>query len=153
MEWMILPFKRYAEFDGRSRRMEFWMWQLLNVIVALVLAGPFILAVITAGALADGGASPDAFDGVGVVGTGMIGLYGIWWLAALIPGIAVTIRRLHDRDMSGWWYLGFTLGGMIPFIGFIASIAFLVVMVLPGTDGANQFGPDPKNPYDEDVFA
>ncbi|MEO0591407.1 MAG: DUF805 domain-containing protein [Pseudomonadota bacterium] len=153
MEWMILPFKRYAEFDGRSRRMEFWMWQLLNVIVAGVLAGPFIVAAITAGALAEGGASPDVFDGVGVVGLGMISLYGIWWLAALIPGIAVTIRRLHDRDMSGWWYLGFTLGGMIPFVGFIASIAFLVVMILPGTDGANQFGPDPKNPYDEDVFA
>ncbi|MEL6487506.1 MAG: DUF805 domain-containing protein [Pseudomonadota bacterium] len=153
MEWMILPFKRYAEFDGRSRRMEFWMWQLLNIVVAAVLAGPFIVAFVTADALADAGGSTDVFDGVGVVGLGMMSLYGIWWLAALIPGIAVTIRRLHDRDMSGWWYLGFTLGGMIPFIGFIASIAFLVVMVLPGTDGANQFGPDPKNPYDEDVFA
>ncbi|MEM9312268.1 MAG: DUF805 domain-containing protein, partial [Pseudomonadota bacterium] len=42
MQWMILPFKRYADFEGRSRRMEFWMFQLLNVIVASVLAGPFV---------------------------------------------------------------------------------------------------------------
>ncbi len=48
MEWMILPFKRYADFQGRSRRMEFWMFQLLNAIVALVLAGPFFFSYLSA---------------------------------------------------------------------------------------------------------
>ncbi len=153
MQWMILPFKRYADFEGRSRRMEFWMFQLLNVIVASVLAGPFVVAVITASAAAELGGSPDPFEALGTFTLLLTGLYGLYALVALIPGIAVTVRRLHDRDMSGWWYLGFAIGGAIPFVGFIASIAFLVILFLPGTDGANRFGPDPKNPYEEDVFA
>lgn len=159
MEWMILPLKRYADFQGRSRRKEFWMFQLLNIIVALVLAGPFFFSLISASlasagdpqasetamaALIEGGAS------LSLVG---FGLYFLYALAIIIPSIAVTVRRLHDRDMSGWWYLGFVVANFIPFIGFIASIAYLVLMVLPGTPGANRFGADPKDPYAEDVFA
>ncbi len=85
----------------------------------------------------------------------MIGvvLYALYALAVFIPSIAVTVRRFHDRDMSGWWYLGLSLAGIIPFVGFLASIAFLVLMFLPGTQGSNRFGPDPKDPYAEDVFA
>jgi uncharacterized membrane protein YhaH (DUF805 family) len=159
MEWMILPLKRYADFQGRSRRKEFWMFQLLNIIVALVLAGPFFFSFISASmanagdpqaseaamlALIEGGAS------LSLVG---LGIYFLYALAIIIPSIAVTVRRLHDRDMSGWWYLGFVVANFLPFVGFIASIAYLVLMVLPGTSGANRFGPDPKDPYAEDVFA
>lgn len=159
MEWMILPFKRYAEFTGRSRRKEFWMFQLLNIILMSVLAGPFIASAITASAAA--GTGPGADEAMaeamlsGGMGLSMIGvmLYGLYALAALIPSIAVTVRRLHDRDMSGWWYLGLAVAGAIPVIGFAASIALFVLMVLPGTDGDNRFGPDPKNPYGDDVFA
>ncbi len=67
--------------------------------------------------------------------------------------IAVAVRRLHDRNLSGWWYLAATLFGFIPVIGFLGSIAFLVVMLLPGTDGPNRFGEDPKDPHSADVFA
>lgn len=159
MEWMILPFKRYAEFTGRSRRKEFWMFQLLNFILAAILGGPFIASAITASAAA--GTGPGADEAMaeamlsGAGGLSMIGivLYGLYALAALIPSIAVTVRRLHDRDMSGWWYLGLAVAGAIPVIGFAASIALFVLMVLPGTDGDNRFGPDPKNPYGDDVFA
>ncbi len=158
MEWMILPFKRYADFGGRSRRKEFWMFQLLNIVLMAVLAGPFIVSAFTASAAA--GTGPGADEAIaeallaGGMGLSMIGvmLYGIYALAALIPSIAVTVRRLHDRDMSGWWYLGLVVVGIIPLIGFVASIAYLVIMFLPGTDGDNRFGPDPKNPYGEDVF-
>lgn len=158
MEWMILPFKRYADFAGRSRRREFWMFQLLNLILATVLAGPFFVSFIGASVAAgDGPGSEEAMVEAlmaGGMGLSMIGvmLYGIYALAALIPSIAVTVRRLHDRDMSGWWYLGLVVAGAIPLVGFVASIALLVLMVLPGTDGGNRFGPDPKNPYGEDVF-
>lgn len=158
MDWMILPFKRYAEFGGRSRRREFWMFQLLNLILAAVLAGPFFVSFVgSAIAAGDGPGAEQAMAEAlmsGGIGLPMIGimLYGIYALAALIPSIAVTVRRLHDRDMSGWWYLGLAVAGAIPVIGFAASIALLVLMVLPGTDGDNRFGADPKNPYGEDVF-
>lgn len=159
MEWMILPWKRFADFQGRSRRKEFWMFQLLNVIVALVLAGPFFFSFIGASLEAAGDPAAEAAlaenmfaGGVGLSVVGM-GIYGLYALAALIPSIAVTVRRFHDRDMSGWWYLGLALVGLIPFIGFLGSIALLVFMVLPGTEGSNRFGPDPKNPYAADVFA
>lgn len=159
MEWMILPLKRYADFEGRSRRMEFWMFQVLNAIVAVVLAGPFFFSIFGASiANADDPVAQEAamaalFEGGFSLSMVGLGLYLIYALAILVPSIAVTVRRLHDRDMSGWWYLGLSLAGLIPFIGFIASIGFLVLMFLPGTQGSNRFGPDPKDPYAEDVFA
>ncbi|QUL38217.1 DUF805 domain-containing protein [Erythrobacter sp. JK5] len=161
MHWMILPFKRYADFQGRSRRMEFWMFQVLNLIVAAVTVGPAIaLAPATTesdyyagdgGFAASGGFESSIADSP--LSMIFIGLYGLYALAALIPSIAVTVRRFHDRDMSGWWYLGFIVMSLIPLIGIIASIALLVIMFLPGTAGPNRFGPDPKDPYDEEVFA
>lgn len=160
MHWMILPFKRYADFKGRSRRMEYWMFAVLNFIVSIVLAGPFYFAFVGAAMSADPamGGSDEALaqaimGGVGTLGTIGIGLYGLYVLAVIIPSIAVTVRRLHDRDMSGWWYLGFILASFIPFLGIIAGIAFLVLMFLPGTPGPNRFGPDPKDPSNADVFA
>lgn len=159
MEWMILPFKRYVDFHGRSRRMEFWMFQLLNAIVAAVLAGPFFVSLIGASlANPDDPAATEAAMAAlfeGGMSLSMIGLilYALYALAAVLPSIAVTVRRLHDRDMSGWWYLGLSVAGAIPLVGIIASLAFFVLMVLPGTPGPNRFGPDPKDPYNEDVFA
>lgn len=159
MEWMILPFKRYADFQGRSRRKEFWMFALLNLLVAAVLAGPFVFSFISASIAAAGDPNADAAaieammqGGMGLSAVGVV-LYGIYALAAFIPNIAVTVRRLHDRDMSGWWYLGLVVGGLVPFVGFLASIALFVLMLLPGTAGSNRFGQDPKDPYAEDVFA
>lgn len=151
MNWMILPFKRYAEFSGRSRRMEYWMFALLNFIV---LFGILILMLGTGGAmgqLADLEAGEPS--GLGALFSGFGLVFLAYALIVFIPSIAVSIRRLHDRDMSGWWYLGFVVGGLIPYIGFIISIAFIVIMALPGTEGPNRFGPDPKNPTSADVFA
>lgn len=140
MEWMILPFKRYAEFSGRSRRMEYWMFTLLNVIVVTVL----MFLAFGAGGMASLTNPETAAAGVGAMFGGLGLLLIVYSLAVLIPGIAVTVRRLHDRDMSGWWYLGAIIGSMIPLVGFLVAIAFLVLMALPGTVGPNRFGPDPK---------
>jgi len=150
MNWMLLPLKRYAEFSGRSRRMEYWMFALLNVIVAfavlaVIMGGGFSMAQLAAAETAPAALGPLVWLGFGVL--------GLWWLAIIVPSIAVTVRRLHDRDMSGWWYLGFFIAGFIPFINFISGIAFFVLMVLPGTPGPNRFGPDPKDPASADVFA
>jgi uncharacterized membrane protein YhaH (DUF805 family) len=128
MEWMMMPLKRYAEFSGRSRRKEYWMFMLGVVIVAVILG-------IIEGIL-------------GIAGT-VGGVYGplslILVLAIIIPSLALQIRRFHDQDKSGW----FVLIGFIPIVG---SIAVLVFMCLEGTRGPNRFGPDPKDPYAEDVF-
>ena len=150
MEWMLMPLRRYAEFSGRSRRKEFWMFALLVVIMevvcfALILGGGFSLA-----SLSDPTATPAAPGPVFWLGAIILGLFG---LAIIVPSIAVTIRRLHDRDMSGWWYLGMIVGSLIPLVGFIAVIAFLVIMCLPGTPGPNRFGADPLDPTSAEVFA
>ncbi len=103
--------KKFADFNGRARRSEFWYFTLFNTIVAVVL---------------------NLIDGV----TGMPILGGIYSLAALIPGIAVGVRRLHDTGKSGWWYLiAFTIIGIIPLIVFWA---------MDSTSGSNKFGANPK---------
>lgn len=149
MEWMIMPFKRYADFSGRSRRMEYWMFMLLNIIVYAVFGGLFFAVGGSIEAIA-GDASDDGLGALGIVISLLLGLYV---LAIIIPSIAVAVRRLHDRDMSGWWYLGIFVGSLIPLIGILFSIAFLILMLLPGTEGANRFGEDPKNPNSADTFA
>ncbi len=68
-------------------------------------------------------------------GVGVLGF--IYLLAVLLPGIAVSIRRLHDTDRSGWWLLI----GLIPFVG---AIVVFVFTVLDSTPGENQYGPNPK---------
>ncbi len=84
MEWMLLPLKRYAEFSGRSRRKEFWMFWLLTLILG------FIAGII---------------DGVLGLTTSTISVRLLVQLAVLVPSIAVAIRRMHDQDRSGWWIL------------------------------------------------
>ena len=69
------------------------------------------------------------------VGIGLLG--GIYACAVLIPAIAVTVRRLHDTDRSGWWFL-------IVLIPVIGPIVLLVFMIIDGTPGPNRFGPSPK---------
>ncbi len=152
LEWMIMPLKRYAEFSGRSRRKEYWSFVLFNVIIYIVLlaimfAGGFSMAQLAAAGQT--GAAPE-FGPVFYIGAGLLGL---WALAIFIPNIAVVIRRLHDRDMSGWWLLGYFVASMIPFVNFIAGIAMLVILCLPGTAGPNRFGADPKDPASAGVFA
>lgn len=176
MEWMLMPLKRYAEFSGRSRRKEYWMYILFIVIVSIVLS--IIDRMLGLG----GGSSVDTFgapSGTGVGGglgaathTGLLG--GIFALATLIPNIAVAIRRLHDTDRAGWWVLlGFgpyllavvlmvvgamtgqlgllATGGLIMMIGFVGGIVLFVFMCLPGTSGPNKYGPDPLDPSGADL--
>lgn len=146
MEWMLLPLKRYADFSGRSRRMEYWMFTLFNVLVLLGLG--IVLGAIGYVTGSFQGSTPPTFFIIllGIVALGYVAVF-------LVPSIAVVVRRLHDRDMSGWWYLGIIVASMIPIVGTLASIALLVLMVLPGTPGPNRFGPDPKDPANAAVFA
>lgn len=118
MEWFIMALKRYAVFSGRSRRKEYWFFYLFNV---LILFG--IVIVEAALDLSD----PEGFGP----------LSAIYFLAMFIPGLAVTVRRLHDTNRSGWWFLI----SFVPLIGFFALLFFALS---EGDSGTNAYGPDPK---------
>ena len=120
MSWYLQALKKYAVFSGRSRRMEYWYFVLFNIIVSIVLG---VIDGLLLGTL-------DSGMGVGL-------LSGIYGLAILIPSLAVTVRRLHDIDRSGWWILI----GLVPLIG---VIVLLVFALLDGTPGDNRYGPNPK---------
>ena len=138
MEWMLMPYRRYADFSGRSRRKEYWMFVLLTFIVTMVCVG----LMIAGGMSLDesGQATPGPLFWLGVA------LIVIWGLGSIIPSIAVQVRRFHDQDKSGWM----VLIGFIPYIG---GLIVLIFMCLEGTRGSNRYGNDPKNPTNSDVFA
>ena len=140
MEWMLMPLRRYADFSGRSRRKEYWMWTLFILIVYVVLGGLFFAGFDFA-SMSTGGD-----PGISAIGWIAIALFAIFALAIFIPALAVTIRRLHDQDKSGWFIL-------LQFIPYIGGIILLVFMCLEGTKGENRFGPDPKGQNIADVFA
>jgi len=119
MNWYLEVIKKYAVFEGRARRKEFWFFVLFYLIIYIVLSWIDGIMGIS----------------IGIVGIGL--LSGLFALAMIIPEIAVTIRRLHDTDRSGWWWLI----ALIPIIG---TIWLIVLMVFDGTSGDNQYGPDPK---------
>lgn len=165
MGYMFLPLKRYADFSGRSRRLEFWLWTLFNMIVVGILAT--IIAISVFGSLADLAQRAAAGEFANYVPTdsssgyvelngvkyavppevvmqAIFGSFGIpfailclYSLAVFIPNLAVAVRRLHDSNRSGWWILI----GLVPFIG---AIWLLVLYLIDGTPGPNRFGPDPK---------
>lgn len=125
MEYMLLPLKRYADFSGRSRRKEYWMFALGYILFAIALG---IVGVILGGF-----PSGEPSGGASV----MMILLGLLVLALIIPSIAVQVRRFHDQDKSGWFVL-------INFVPYVGGLIVLVFMCLDGTRGPNRFGPDPK---------
>lgn len=100
----------YVDFNGRASRKQYWMFVLFYFILSLV---------------------------VGIIGS-ILGdtvnkiLTVLLTLALFLPSLSIGVRRLHDTDRSGWWYL-------IAFVPFIGGLVLLVFMLLPGTEGANRF--------------
>ena len=165
MEYMFLPLKRYADFSGRSRRTEFWLWILLHTIVSGILTVWLLVSMFAALADLARRAQAGEFDGYepSAYGSSTVTLNGetyqvppdvawaaisgslglpfillcLWGLFTFIPNLAVQVRRLHDQDKSGWMILV----GLIPLIG---PIWLLVLYLLEGTRGPNRYGPDPK---------
>jgi len=114
---MFDAIKKYAVFSGRAARKEYWLFVLLFVI-SIVISLFLDIALGT-------------FD----VGS-EIGLFsGLVTLGLVIPAVAVAVRRLHDMNWSGWWYL-------LAFVPFVSLVLFVGFM-FRGTVGPNRFGPDP----------
>lgn len=119
MNWYLEVLKKYAVFEGRARRKEYWLFNLFNLLITIALA---FIDVLTG--------SFDSETGLGL-------LSGIYTLAVFIPGIAVSVRRLHDTGRTGWWLLI----NLVPVLGVIVYIYF---MVLDGNPERNEYGPSPK---------
>ncbi len=117
MSWYLTVLKKYAVFSGRARRKEYWMFFLFYIIFTIALG--IIESILGMGG-EDGGL-----------------LSGLFVLAMLIPSLAVTFRRLHDTDRSGWWLL-------IGFVPLIGSIVILVFMIQDSQAGENRYGTNPK---------
>ena len=169
MEYMFMPLKRYADFSGRSRRMEYWMWVLFQFLLYLAL---WVVFFALAGAAIWSGDPTNALAAGAAIVIFLL-IYMVIGLALLVPSLAVTVRRLHDTNRSGWWLGGFfiaylalvvvnvammgvltqspdALGAVTAVYGIIGlgmlgyGIVLLVFMFLDGTPGPNRYGPDPK---------
>lgn len=117
IEWYKkVIFENYANFSGRARRKEYWMFFLTNMIISFFIG--FIAGFVAA---------------LLVPGTQIPGI--VYNLAVLIPSIAVAVRRMHDLGKSGWYLL-------IP-------IYNLILLCTEGDQGPNEYGPDPKNDFEE----
>ncbi|MBX3562143.1 MAG: DUF805 domain-containing protein [Sphingomonas sp.] len=177
MDWMMMPLRRYADFSGRSRRMEFWMWVLFQFILYTALS--VVMFAVTGAAIWSASQTNDI---AGAIGAGLgfmlfIMLFGLIWLVLLVPSLAVSVRRLHDINRSGWWVGGYFLaslglntlsfsllaiavtslesaiaaGGVMTLLVmglFVYALVLLVFFFLDGTPGANRYGPDPKGRAD-----
>jgi uncharacterized membrane protein YhaH (DUF805 family) len=157
IDWAKRPIQKYADFNGRAPRAEYW-WYALALTVVLV-----VLMII------------EALVGLNKMILGVYGpLTALLYLATIVPGIAVSVRRLHDTNRSGWWLLlivpyvisavlmmramaaataagtapAFGAAGILGLIGLVGCIVLLVFYCLPGTPGDNRYGPDP---YGQDM--
>lgn len=117
MNWYLKVLKQYVDFSGRARRTEYWMFALMSFLFSITLA------------------LIDYLMGTMVMGSGI--LSGLYSLAVIIPGLAVTARRLHDIGKSGKWFF-------IAFIPVVGAIWLLVLLVTNGQVGENKYGADPK---------
>lgn len=119
-------FSKYATFQGRASRSEYWYFYLFNILleIGLLIVG-FILGAIL-------GDSAGAFAGMGFAYV-LLCIYG---LIILIPNISVFVRRMHDIGRSGWWY-------WIAFVPIVGAIVLLVFLLTGSDRGDNQYGPDP----------
>jgi len=157
IDWMMRPLKRYADFSGRAPRAEYWWFWLAYMVVNVLLN---VLTRVSA----------------------IFGLLGLVLFGLITPMLAVGVRRLHDTNRTGWWFLApfvpyiigvalivssimrgppsanpfLSMGPAVIFmlIGLVFSIVVFIFTVLPGTEGPNRFGPDPYDPNNlEEVFA
>ena len=130
MDWYLAVLQKYATFEGRARRKEYWMYALITTLISIVLM------------------IVDSFAGLTKLAGGQISpLNTLYGLAVLIPGLAVMVRRLHDINRSGWSIL-------FLFIPFAGAIIVLFWLIKEGDRSRNDYGPNPipreRKSYDDE---
>jgi uncharacterized membrane protein YhaH (DUF805 family) len=131
MEEMFAPFMRFGDFSGRSRRMEYWLYTVFHSVVLILLIVGMFSFPRTGGGL----------TGMSDTSLNFLTLAMFWVLLTLIPTLAVTVRRLHDANFSGWLLL-------IQFVP-LGGLALLIMLLMPGTKGPNTYGHDPRGGNEE----
>jgi uncharacterized membrane protein YhaH (DUF805 family) len=119
MSWYLTALKKYATFEGRARRKEYWMFILFNLVFTFVAI--IVDSIITSGS--DG-------NSFGI-------FYALYTLAVFLPSLAVMVRRLHDIGKSGWW----VFISLIPFLG---AIWLFILLISDSQPGENPYGLNPK---------
>ncbi len=131
-------YRNYFKFSGRASRSEYWffiMWYLVFMFAPLLVVASI---------------APSSESLL----VGICGLMLIYALISIIPLLAVTVRRFHDRNYSAWWVLGWIvasavcsafaeMGGIFTLLSLAVTIAYVVFVSQPGTKGDNRFGPQP----------
>jgi len=126
MYWLLRPWRHAFDFSGRSPRREYWLFVLQFYVLVLI---PVLV-------LAFGGDQKGAMSD-GTIGT-LVVILTVTFLASIVPGFAVAVRRLHDSDKSG----------ILLLLGFVPGIGGLIILffvLLPGDAGDNIYGPDPRD--------
>ena len=121
-------YSKYATFEGRASRSEYWWFALFFFLV--VLAFYLLMAVLLVATRSNA-----------IFGLGGLALL-VFYIASLVPSLSVLVRRLHDTDHSGWWF-------WITLVPFVGAIILFVFLVTGSTPGYNQFGPAPGQPMAE----
>jgi uncharacterized membrane protein YhaH (DUF805 family) len=119
MNWYFRVLRKYAVFDGRARRKEYWFFSLIHAVIIFALRYPHFLTRTI---------DPESHLGQ---------IRMLYIFATFVPYLAVSVRRLHDTNRSGWWYVII----LIPLVGWIPLLMFLVEDSQPGE---NIYGPNPK---------
>ena len=115
-------FQKYADFNGRARRSEYWYFTLMNIIIMIPL---YIVAIVF------------FVNGMVALGVVFIALYMIYVLGTFVPSLASIVRRLHDIGKSGWMFC-------VSFIPLAGPIWLLVLLATDSQPGDNEYGPNPK---------
>jgi uncharacterized membrane protein YhaH (DUF805 family) len=135
MHWLIRPWRQMLDFNGRATRREFWLFHLQTFVL-------IVLYVVLVGEMVRG-------SGSAVLGVLLTLLQLVPLAVIVVASLSVAVRRLHDHDKSGWFYL-------LTFVPLIGWLFFLFMMLTPGTNGENSYGYDPRDgdqPPAEDVAA
>ena len=119
MKWYFQVLSKYAVFAGRARRKEYWMFNLVHGVIIFVLKGSELLI--------------GRFAPIGPITL----VEALYVLATFVPLVAVSVRRLHDTNRSGWWFLLF----LVPLVNLVLFFWFMTQDSQPAE---NRFGPNPK---------